>query len=117
MRISTVFFGTLLLCTSAVLASNTLKIEEKRTLLSNKVYEKCFNLNKDEQIQFQFKADTPLLFNIHYHNDKEVIYPIAEQLTPEFKTTSFTAPETQHYCLMWSNPQQHDVAFEYRIKQ
>ncbi len=84
-------------------------------IAANTIKEECLLLNKHQQLQFSFKSSDPVHFNIHYHTGKEVYYPIAEQLTPEFKPTVFSAPETQTYCLMWSNKQGSGVNLSYSI--
>jgi hypothetical protein len=96
-------------------ASSPIAKTETLILSPNKVKEACFDLHKNQQIQFSFKASDPVKFNIHYHNNQDVIYPIGEQLTPEFKPTLFTSNSSQHYCLMWANQQAVSVTLTYTL--
>jgi hypothetical protein len=97
-------------------AQTIINSEDRLMLGAKKIKEACFNLKQNEQIKYSFKASDPVKFNIHYHIGSEVFYPVANQLTPEFKTTIFTAPSTQHYCFMWSNPHDTSVTLNFRIR-
>lgn len=110
------FLIALLTIIKVVSAEPAVNLEEKLMLASNKIKEACFNLKQNEQIKYSFKASDPIKFNIHYHIDNEVFYPVADQLTPGFKTTTFAAPSTQHYCLMWSNPHKTTVTLGFNIR-
>ncbi|PWK53456.1 hypothetical protein [Pleionea mediterranea] len=90
--------------------------QKSRIIEPGKVVEECFKLKKHQSVTFSFKTSDPVLFNLHYHYKQQTIYPIADQLTPEFKPTKFSAQSTQTYCLMWSNKQSSGVSLLYRFK-
>jgi hypothetical protein len=50
----------------------------------------------------------------HYHMDKEIKYPVAEQQALKDSGTVYINT-TQTYCLMWTNPQEHTVTLRYNI--
>jgi hypothetical protein len=65
--------------------------------------ERCLRLRAGEAIDFRFASDTRLDFNIHYHRDREVFYPVRQAAVREASTVRFVAPATDDYCLMWEN--------------
>jgi hypothetical protein len=65
-------------------------------------------LAPDQQLHYAFSATRKLDFNIHYHVDHEVFYPVSEEQVTAAEAT-FTAPSDQEYCLMWTNPGVADV--------
>ncbi|WP_144395450.1 hypothetical protein [Pleionea sediminis] len=101
---------------NAAASITTLPVKDETSVASGKIHEVCFKLEQQQPIKFSFKASDPLLFNVHYHEGDNVIYPVGEQLTPEFKPTSFVAPVTQTYCLMWTNTQKNSVELTTEIK-
>lgn len=90
--------------------------QTSRTINSGDVLEECFKLKKHQSVTFSFRASDPVMFNLHYHHKQQTIYPIADQLTPEFKPTIFSAQSDQIYCLMWSNKQPTAISLNYRFK-
>lgn len=92
-----------------------LPVNNSTSLAPSKIHEACFLMQQQQQIEFSFESTDPLYFNIHYHTQDAVIYPIADQMTPTFKPTVFTAPVDQTYCLMWTNKQNSGVSLSYRI--
>ena len=67
------------------------------------VYELCLVLTPEQQLRYAFTATHKLGFNIHYHENHEVFYPVAEHQTVAAEAI-FTAASEQEYCLMWTNP-------------
>lgn len=65
-------------------------------------HEACMQLTPPQQLHYVFKATGKLAFNIHYHADHQVLYPVAEHLTSQ-ADANFTPESGQHYCLMWTN--------------
>lgn len=71
------------------------------TLDANKIHESCLKLAKGERARFEWKSDVPVDFNIHYHEGKEVFYPVKRDGATRGKDT-FRAKTDQEYCWMWS---------------
>ncbi len=71
------------------------------TLPAGKTREECMRLEKGESRRYHFKVDTKLHFNIHYHREKEVFYPVKDDSTRR-KSGTFKAPASEEYCWMWT---------------
>ena len=69
---------------------------------SDDVYELCLELTPDQLLRYTFNASDKLGFNIHYHENNEIRYPVAEHQTSAAEAT-FTPDSEQEYCLMWTN--------------
>lgn len=66
-----------------------------------KVLEHCEKLPAGQKRRYSWKADGPVDFNIHYHQDNEVFYPVKrERMRGDGGT--FTARSEQEYCWMWT---------------
>lgn len=78
------------------------------------VYELCLVLTPQQPLRYAFNATQELAFNVHYHADHEVFYPVPEHPTANAEAT-FTAESEQEYCLMWTNPaaEQAMLSLEY----
>ena len=82
---------------------------------AGEVNEICPQLFADQRIEFDFEADRPLLFNFHYHHGEDVTYPVAEQRVARHDG-HFTAPEENHYCLMWTGMTETTrIRYRYRL--
>lgn len=65
--------------------------------------ERCLRLRAGEAIAYRFASDTNLDFNIHYHRDREVFYPVRQAAIREAGPVRFVATAADDYCLMWEN--------------
>ncbi len=66
----------------------------------NQKSEVCPELTAGQVLEFDFKASLPVLFNFHYHQDKQTLYPLPERNLTEIKYR-FVAPSENFFCLMW----------------
>ncbi len=65
------------------------------------VAEECLRLETGRSRRFEWTADGPLDFNIHYHKGDEVIYPV--KLKGQWNGGGrFTAATGEDYCWMWT---------------
>ena len=80
----------------------------ERTIFPEDSYELCPVLLPEQQLRYAFSATRKLDFNIHYHADHEVRYPVNEPQATN-ATATFTAESEQEYCLMWTNQGDADV--------
>ena len=71
------------------------------TLDARKMQETCIKLEKNESARYEWKSDVPVDFNIHYHEGKEVFYPVKKDGVTKDKDT-FKAKIAQEYCWMWT---------------
>lgn len=78
--------------------------------------ELCAPLRRGRVVAWQFRADAPTDFNIHYHVDKRVEYP--EQLTQVKDAGGRLLVEVdQAYCWMWTNRTAVPIAIEVTLKE
>jgi len=80
----------------------------QRTIAPDDRYELCLLLAQGQQLSYTFSASRTLDFNIHYHTDDEVFYPVYEDQVMD-ATATFSAQSEQEYCLMWTNQGDTDV--------
>ena len=66
------------------------------------VYELCLVLEVGQLLDYDFTATRALAFNMHYHADRQVLFPVPEHRTST-KNAVFVAESEQEYCLMWTN--------------
>ena len=78
------------------------KFERAQSIAPGKFVEICENLAKDSVVAWQFKASTPLNFNVHFHQGKEVFFPEKQDGVSERQGT-LVAPSNEDYCWMWTN--------------
>ena len=71
------------------------------TLAPGKIHEECQRIGKGDQRRYQWKADGPVDFNIHYHEHTEVFYPVKRDGMRGDGGT-FRAKIAQDYCWMWT---------------
>ncbi len=94
--------------------SDTLPANGEAMIAAGKIKEVCFPAKPPIQISYQFSAEKPLNFNIHFHKDKTVFYPIKQDNI--LSTQGLFTPESdQFYCMMWSNKQDVDVSIQFKI--
>ena len=67
-----------------------------------KFVELCGKLSPGSQVRWRFEADAATHFNLHYHEGKEVRFPVKEDGVRSSKGT-LDVRSTQDYCWMWSN--------------
>lgn len=78
------------------------RFERSLTIAPGKFAELCGPLQPGQAVQWSFKAERPLNFNIHYHVDKDVRYP-AKQDRVERAQGELAVESRQDYCWMWVN--------------
>ena len=71
------------------------------TLQAGKVHEECMRLAAGDKRAFHWKSDAPVDFNVHYHQGKEVFFPVKRDAMRGDGGT-FTAKIAQDYCWMWT---------------
>ena len=75
---------------------------EQLTLLPSELHEVCFDIAPPIKLEYDFQTSHPVQFNLHYHDEDNVLFPVPEQLTRTEQAT-FTPESEQVYCLMWTN--------------
>jgi hypothetical protein len=67
-----------------------------------KFLEVCRGLAKGQVVDWSFKSPSHVNFNLHYHEDKTVVFPIKQDKVSAL-AGQLTVPLDQDYCWMWSN--------------
>jgi hypothetical protein len=65
------------------------------------VHEECQRVEKGEKRRYHWKSDAPVDFNVHYHKQTEVFYPLKRGAMRGDGGT-FTAKSGEEYCWMWT---------------
>ena len=71
------------------------------TIQPGQVHEECTKMAKGDTRKYEWKSDAPVDFNIHYHEGKEVFYPVKKDAATKDAGT-FRAKIAQEYCWMWT---------------
>ena len=71
------------------------------TLEPKKVHEECMRVDKGGKRRYHWKSDAPVDFNIHYHKETEVFYPVKRDGMRGDGGT-FNAKTAEEYCWMWT---------------
>ena len=73
------------------------------------------NIGTNQQLTYSFKATSSLNFNIHYHEDKEVYFPVKQDEIADYK--GIFNPTVDHdYCMMWTNTSKKPVSVDYEFE-
>jgi hypothetical protein len=94
-------------CASLVAADQT-----SETIKPSGIHEDCMELLPDQILEYSFEASKPLNFNVHYHEDHDVVYGITKDGVSGDKGT-FHCEKKQYYCLMWTNAGSESVGLVY----
>lgn len=70
---------------------------------AGKFLELCGKLPAGLKVSWEFEASAPMDFNVHYHVDKDVIFP-AKLSAVAMARDMLTTQIPQDYCWMWTNP-------------
>lgn len=62
--------------------------------------EHCVELAAGERVRYRYSATADVDFNIHYHQGKDVLYPV-KSTGGRSVDAVYTAPHADTYCLMW----------------
>ena len=84
-------------------------------IMPSQHYEVCLQMTRNETIAYTFRADQALDFDIHYHQDKNVIFPVKNSGLLGL-SDSFVAPASETYCLLWTNPQAVSATLSIRLE-
>ncbi len=87
------------------------------TIDPTEIYEKCFSLNNKQLVDYSFKANQAISFNIHYHLGEQIKYPVSERVIASVSSV-FNPKSTRFYCFMWENNSKvsTNLDFEYHIR-
>ena len=78
------------------------RFERSLMIAPGKFAEICGSLDAGQTVNWAFKADRALDFNVHYHVDKDVRYPAKKDQVKQLNG-DLAVDAKQDYCWMWSN--------------
>ncbi len=110
-----VLFAGLLAVTSIGCSSLNLKGETEAVINPSKFHEDCIKLVPGDVWTYSFKASNPVDFNIHFHEEGKITYPVSRKNTPA-EEGKFYPDKEEFYCLMWTNLQKNPVQLTYTYK-
>ena len=76
--------------------------------------ERCVALGPREAIDYGFRADRPIAFDLHYHDGLTTRF-LVRRNAAEAPLTRFVAREARRYCLMWLNEGLTKATLTYRV--
>ncbi len=104
----------------------TLNVKERveMTIDPSGSYEDCVELLPAQILEYSFKASKPVKFNIHYHGEKGIFYPISKDKISSWSGVidvgkeRYYSKEQEYFCLMWDNPHSEHISltYEYEVK-
>jgi len=75
--------------------------------------ELCFEMATRDEVQYDFRSDQPVEFDIHYHDGLRIRFPV--KLTGvTVHADRFVAERDRSYCLMWLNRNLSKTVLNYR---
>jgi hypothetical protein len=77
-------------------------------MAAGKSHEICMPLKKGEGIEFTFRTDAPVDFNVHYHDKSKVVMPL-EVPGVMRQTHRVVAKVANTYCMMWTATRTSDA--------
>ena len=80
-----------------------------------KVHEECMRVEAGQAHAYHWKSNVPVDFNIHYHRDKDVFFPVKRDAMRGDGGT-FVAKTGEDYCWMWTARDQ-PARVEGQVKQ
>ena len=78
--------------------------------------ELCEKLPAAAKVSWSFSADAALNFNVHFHEGKDVSYPVKQDQVTQAQGV-FEAPGAQDYCWMWVNQGASPVSLSLQLKR
>lgn len=89
-------------------------ISKQLEVKAGKFAELCASLKTNQTVNWQFRADTAVDFNVHFHVGERVEYP-ERRVSVTQADGHLVARAAQMYCWMWTNPSNRGAAIEIRI--
>ena len=96
-------------------SSLQIRAETEVTMNPSKIHEECMKLLPGDVLSYSFNASDPVDFNIHFHDEKNISYPVSKKRISGYEGTYSPAKEHM-YCIMWTNVQKFDVQLTYALK-
>ncbi len=108
----TIFLGSFLVIFLNGCSSLAVKNEIEVTVNPSKSHEECMEMMPGDVLSYSFNASEPVDFNIHCHEEGNVVCPVSKK-SSKGGEGKFYAEKEQTYCLMWTNIQTKPVRLTY----
>ena len=79
------------------------------------VFERCVTLPSDDTLSYSFKADQPVVFDVHYHRDALVSYARRKR-TVISEAGQYDSTSLRDYCLTWHNTSRKAIRLSWRYQ-
>jgi hypothetical protein len=119
MKVSVIVIGALIAMT-LITGCVTTEVKESGPYETNvvvpahKAHEDCFKLADGQSLDFAFESSAALDFNLHCHEEGEILMPI-DLKGVSAKSDTFVADRDQYWCLMWENKHSRKVRLSYEF--
>jgi hypothetical protein len=90
-------------------------MEKEVNVEAGEFEEPCFALAMTDRLEYTFSSDSPVEFNLHYHQDEGVYFPVEMKNVREHAGT-FISTGSREYCLMWTNRGEGTLGLRYRYQ-
>ena len=94
--------------------SGKLREVRDQPLLPYEIHEDCVAMVSGDRLEYSFKTQASVAFNIHYHEGKVVVMPVTRTSVQQDEG-KFEPLTAQDYCLMWEAGVV-DTMLEYRVQ-
>ena len=115
MSVFVVLFACIFSGANATAAEIVRSQEQELELAPRSNEEPCIKLKRNDLLEIYFSASAEVDFNIHYHLESQVRFPVNLKHQLEYKD-SYIAPATRDYCLMWTNKNEQPVRLQYQYQ-
>jgi hypothetical protein len=103
--------GVMLGCvsTNSKGTEGSLKNSKKVVIKPVRSYEECVEMLPNQVIIYSFQSSKALDFNIHYHGDDKIHYPVLKKEVRSYRgelhcdEQAFYVSGLDYFCLMWKN--------------
>lgn len=92
------------------------RFEHQSTVAPGQFAEVCGALDRDQAVQWRYTSTGPLAFNIHFHQGKDVVYPVKREASHQADGRLVANP-AQTYCWMWSNKGTQAVKLQLELQR
>lgn len=92
------------------------RFEHQSTVAPGQFAEICGALDKSQAVNWRFNSTGPLAFNVHYHQGKDVVYPVKRDASTQADGRLVANPP-QTYCWMWSNKGSQAVTLQVELRR
>ena len=115
-------------CTTITTEKNIIKktetpaVHETILIEPSRMYEECIELLPTHSMEYSFKTSKPVKFNIHYHREDHIHYPVFKDNITEWNGVlkvseqHYYTEEQEYFCLMWENPHNESVSLTFECK-